>query len=66
VARWSLATGVNEAGLAVGRYKYSWLTDHPLAWDAAVDAVADLNADISEAPAGRCRGMGSERHRLVS
>jgi hypothetical protein len=44
----SLATGVNEAGLAVGRYNYSCLTDHPLAWDAAVDAVADLNADISE------------------
>jgi hypothetical protein len=39
---------VNEAGLAVGRSKDSWLTDHPLAWDAAVDAVADLNADISE------------------
>jgi hypothetical protein len=26
-----LATGVNEAGLAVGRYQESWLTDHPLA-----------------------------------
>jgi hypothetical protein len=36
------------AGLAVGRHKDSWLTDHPLAWDVAVDAVADLNADISE------------------
>jgi hypothetical protein len=44
----SLATGVNEAGLAVGCYKDSCLTDHPLAWDAAVDAVAGLNADISE------------------
>ena len=44
----SLATGVNEAGLAIGRYKYSWLTDHPLVWDAAVDAVADLNDGISE------------------
>ena len=44
----SLATGVNEAGLVIGRYKDSWLTDHPLAWDAAVDAVADLNAGISE------------------
>jgi hypothetical protein len=43
----SLATGVNEAGLAVGRYQESWLTYHPLAWDAAVDAVADLDADIS-------------------
>ena len=43
-----LATGVNDAGLAVGRYKDSWLTDHPLAWDAAVDAVADLNDGISE------------------
>ena len=36
------------AGLAVGRYQDSWLTDHPLVWDAAGDAVADLNADISE------------------
>ena len=36
------------AGLAVGRHQDSWLTDHPLAWDPAVDAVADLNADISE------------------
>jgi hypothetical protein len=27
----SLATGVNEAGPAIGRYKDSWLTDHPLA-----------------------------------
>jgi len=44
----SLATGVNDAGLAVGRYRESWLTDHPLAWDAAVDAVADLNDGISE------------------
>ena len=43
-----LATGVNEAGLAVGRYQDSWLIDHPLTWDAAVDAVADLNANISE------------------
>jgi hypothetical protein len=31
----SLATGVNEAGLVIGRYKYSWLTDHPLAWDTS-------------------------------
>jgi hypothetical protein len=44
----SLATGVNDAGPAVGYYKYSCLTDHPLAWDAAVDAVADLNDGISE------------------
>jgi hypothetical protein len=36
------------AGLAVGRHQDSWLTDHLLAWDAAGDAVADLNADISE------------------
>ena len=31
----SLATGVNEARPAIGRCKDSWLTDHPLAWDAA-------------------------------
>jgi hypothetical protein len=43
----SLATGVNEAGLAIGRSKDSWLTDHPLAWDAAVDAVTDLNDGIT-------------------
>jgi hypothetical protein len=43
-----LATGVNEAGLAVGCYKDSWLPDHPLAWDAAGDAVTDLNDGISE------------------
>ena len=36
------------AGLVIRRYKCRWLTDHPLAWDAAVDAVAGLNADISE------------------
>jgi hypothetical protein len=36
------------AGLAVGRYQDSWLTDHRLAWDVAVDAVADLNAGMSE------------------
>ena len=48
----SLATGVNEAGLAVGRYQESWLTDYPLAWDAAVDAVADLN-DLSRQPRPR-------------
>jgi hypothetical protein len=36
------------AGLAVGRYKDSWLTDHPLAWDPAVDAVTDLNDGITE------------------
>jgi hypothetical protein len=40
-----LATGGNEAGLVIGRYKHSWLTDHPLAWDA--DAVGDLNDGIS-------------------
>jgi hypothetical protein len=39
---------VNEAGLVIRRYKDSWLTNHRLAWDAAVDAVARLNADISE------------------
>jgi hypothetical protein len=39
---------VNDAGLVVGCYKDSWLTDRPLAWDAAVDAVADLNDGISE------------------
>jgi hypothetical protein len=44
----SLATKVNEAGLAIRRYKYSGLTDHPLAWDPAADAVADLNDGISE------------------
>jgi hypothetical protein len=44
----SLATGVNEAGLVIGRYKYSWLTDHPLAWDPAADAVTDLNDGISQ------------------
>jgi hypothetical protein len=43
-----LATGVNEAGLAVGRYREGWLTDYPLARDAAVDALADLNDGISE------------------
>jgi hypothetical protein len=44
----SLATGVNKAGLAVGPYEDSWLPEHPLAWDAAVDPVADLNDGISE------------------
>ena len=48
-----LATGVNEAGLAVGRYREGWLTDYPLAWDAAVEALADLNAGISEDAGGR-------------
>ena len=54
-----LATGVNKAGLAVGRYKDSWLTDHPLAWDAAVDAVTDLNAASPRTPAGRCSRHGA-------
>jgi hypothetical protein len=44
----SLVTGSTRPGLIIGRCKDSWLTDHPLAWDAAVDAVADLYADISE------------------
>jgi hypothetical protein len=34
--------------LAVGRYKESWLPDHPLAWDTALDAAARLNDGISE------------------
>jgi hypothetical protein len=37
-----------EAGLAVGRYECSYLTDHPLAWDAAADAVADLIGGVPE------------------
>jgi hypothetical protein len=42
-----LATVVNEAA---GHWtlKYSWLTNHPLVWDAAVDAVTDLNNGFSE------------------
>jgi hypothetical protein len=43
----SLATGVNKIGLAIGRSKDSWLTDHALAWDATVDAVTDLNDGIT-------------------
>jgi hypothetical protein len=44
----SLTTGSTRPGLIIGPCKDSWLTDHPLAWDVAIDAVADLNADISE------------------
>ena len=53
----SLATGVNEARPAIGCYKDSWLTDHPLAWDAAA-GVTDLNDGISE-DAGRCSRYGA-------
>jgi hypothetical protein len=28
----SLATGSTRPGWPIGRYKYGWLTDHPLAW----------------------------------
>jgi hypothetical protein len=49
---------VNEAGLAVGRYQESWLTYYPLARDAAVDAVADLNDASPKTPAGRCSRHG--------
>ena len=47
-ARWGAWPPGQRGRLAVGRYQDSWLTDHPLVWDAAGDAVADLNADISE------------------
>jgi hypothetical protein len=43
----SLATGVNEAGLANGRYRHSWLTDRH--WPGTPpSAVTDLNDGISE------------------
>ena len=58
-ARWSAwPPGSTMAGRAVGRYKDRWLIDHPLTWDAAVDAVADLNAGISE-DAGERRRPGA-------
>ena len=46
-ARWSLATGSTRPGWP-SALQDSCFTEHPLAWDAAVDAVADLNADMSE------------------
>jgi hypothetical protein len=53
----SLATGVNEAGLAIGRYNYSWLTDRH--WPGTPpSAVTDLNDGISE-DAGRCSRYGA-------
>jgi hypothetical protein len=52
-----LATGVNEAGLAIGRYNYSWLTDRH--WPGTPpSAVTDLNDGISE-DAGRCSRYGA-------
>jgi hypothetical protein len=47
-ARWSAWPPGQRGRLAVGCYKDSWLTDHSLAWDAAGDAVADLNDGMSE------------------
>ena len=44
----SLATAVNNQGLAVGRYKYTGLVDHALLWNVATGALDDLNDLLRE------------------
>jgi hypothetical protein len=52
----SLATGVNEAGLAIARYRYSWLTDRH--WPGTpLSAVTDLTTVSPKTPGG-IRRMG--------
>jgi hypothetical protein len=47
----SLATGVIEAGLAIGRYRYSWLTDRH--WPGTPPStVTDLTTASPKTPGG--------------